>query len=130
MARNGKPHDIVGATEQAVDAAGGKFAAVMGIAGRTRQITSYFGQLGDGLGTAIPPQVSTTARQNISIATEEIAAGVIEVSPPEPTIDRSEPNAPKPHVPLITEPVTDVEVASLYRHSSDMFEVEGPGLIP
>jgi len=41
---------------------------------RARQINSYFGQLKDGLGSNVPPQVTSTARKPLSIAFEEIAA--------------------------------------------------------
>ena len=41
---------------------------------RARQINAYFGQLGEGLGSSIPPQVTSTARKPLSIAFEEIAA--------------------------------------------------------
>ena len=45
---------------------------------RARQINSYFGQLGDGLGSNVPPQVTSVARKPLSIAFEEIAADKIE----------------------------------------------------
>ena len=44
---------------------------------RARQINSYFGQLGDGLGTIVPPQVNSVARKPLSIAFEEIGADKI-----------------------------------------------------
>ncbi len=44
---------------------------------RARQINSYFGQLGEGLGAAVPPQVTSVARKPLSIAFEEIAADKI-----------------------------------------------------
>ena len=40
---------------------------------RARQINSYFGQLGDGLGQLVPPQVTSLARKPLSIAFEEIS---------------------------------------------------------
>lgn len=50
---------------------------------RARQINSYFGQLGEGLGAIIPPQVTSVARKPLSIAFEEVAAGkIIPVEPP------------------------------------------------
>ena len=54
-----------------------KFRLVTLSSKRARQINSYFGQLGDGLGAAIPPQVTSVARKPLSIAFEEIAAGKI-----------------------------------------------------
>jgi DNA-directed RNA polymerase subunit omega len=44
---------------------------------RARQINAYFGQLGEGLGTIVPPQVASVARKPLSIAFEEIAADKI-----------------------------------------------------
>ena len=44
---------------------------------RARQINSYFNQLGEGLGSAVPPQVTSLARKPLSIAFEEIAADKI-----------------------------------------------------
>ncbi len=55
-----------------------KFRLVTLGAKRARQINSYFGQLGDGLGTIVPPQVNSVARKPLSIAFEEIAADKIE----------------------------------------------------
>lgn len=54
-----------------------KFSLVTLGARRARNINSYFGQLGEGLGHMIPPQVSTVARKPLSIAFEEIAADKI-----------------------------------------------------
>jgi len=56
---------------------------------RARQINAYFGQLGEGMGSAVPPQVTSVARKPLSIAFEEIAANKIEAVdlPPELTDD-------------------------------------------
>ncbi len=54
-----------------------KFTLVTLSAKRARQINSYFGHLGEGLGSAVPPQVTPTARKPLSIAFEEIAADKI-----------------------------------------------------
>ena len=54
-----------------------KFKLVTLSSKRARQINSYFGQLGDTPGAAIPPQVTSVARKPLSIAFEEIAAGKI-----------------------------------------------------
>ncbi len=65
-----------------------KFKLVTLGAMRARQINAYFGQLGDGLGTAIPPQVTSVARKPLSIGFEEIAADKIKAAPkPEPVED-------------------------------------------
>ncbi len=51
-----------------------KFTLVTLAAKRGRQINSYFNQLGEGLGTIVPPQVASVSRKSLSIALEEIAA--------------------------------------------------------
>ena len=52
--------------EELLDRAGSKFSLVALASQRARQINSYYGQLGDGLGTAIPPQVTSTASKSLS----------------------------------------------------------------
>jgi DNA-directed RNA polymerase subunit omega len=54
-----------------------KFRLVTVAARRARQINAYFGQLGEGLGSMVPPQVTSLARKPLSIAFEEIDAGKI-----------------------------------------------------
>ena len=54
-----------------------RFTLVTLAAKRARQINSYFNQLGEGLGTLVPPQVTSTARKPLSISFEEIAAAKI-----------------------------------------------------
>ena len=51
---------------------------------RARQINAYFGQLGEGLGAMVPPQVTSVARKPLSIAFEEIAAEKIVPVRPDP----------------------------------------------
>ena len=51
-----------------------KFTLVTLAAKRARQINAYYGQLGEGLGAIVPPQVASTARKPLSISFEEIAA--------------------------------------------------------
>jgi DNA-directed RNA polymerase subunit omega len=63
--------------EALLDRAGSKFTLVVLSSKRARQINSYFGQLGEGLGASVPPQVTSTARKPLSIAFEEIAADKI-----------------------------------------------------
>ena len=63
--------------EDLLDRVDSKFSLVTLAAYRARQVNSYFNQLGDGLGTPIPPQVSSLARKPLSIAFEEIAADKI-----------------------------------------------------
>ncbi len=64
-----------------------KFKLVTLGAMRARQINGYFGQLGDGVGSAIPPQVTSVARKPLSIAFEEIAADKIVAIDIEPEVD-------------------------------------------
>jgi DNA-directed RNA polymerase subunit omega len=54
-----------------------KFRLVTLGAKRARQINAYFGQLGEGLGSQVPPQVTSTARKPLSIAYEEVRADKI-----------------------------------------------------
>jgi len=75
------------AIEALLDAADSKFRLVTLGAKRARQINSYFGQLGEGTGPMIPPQVTSVARKPLSIAFEEVAAGKIIPVEPEPTDD-------------------------------------------
>ena len=63
--------------EGLLDRAGSKFTLVTLGAKRARQINSYYNQLTEGLGTVVPPQVSSSARKPLSIAFEEIAADKI-----------------------------------------------------
>ena len=39
---------------------------------RARQINAYFNQLGEGLGSYVPPQVHSLSRKPLSISLEEI----------------------------------------------------------
>jgi DNA-directed RNA polymerase subunit omega len=60
-----------------------KFSLVTLAAKRGRQINSYFSQLGEGLGSIVPPQVASVSRKPLSIALEEIAADKITYVRPE-----------------------------------------------
>lgn len=53
---------------------GSNFRLVTLAAARARQINDYHGQLGKGIGSMVPPQVSSTSRKALSISFEEIAA--------------------------------------------------------
>ena len=70
---------------------------------RARQINSYFGQLGDGLGSNVPPQVTSVARKPLSIAFEEIAADKIVAVPIE--ADVAEGDAASRRLRRLAEPV-------------------------
>jgi DNA-directed RNA polymerase subunit omega len=63
--------------ETLLDKADSKFKLVTLAALRARQINGYFGQLGEGLGSVVPPQVTSVARKPLSIAFEEIAVDKI-----------------------------------------------------
>jgi DNA-directed RNA polymerase subunit omega len=67
-----------------------KFTLVTLAAKRGRQINSYFQGLGEGLGSLIPPQVTSLSRKPLSIALEEVAADKIVYSRPEPVEDGAE----------------------------------------
>jgi DNA-directed RNA polymerase subunit omega len=70
--------------EQLMDKTNSKFGLCTLAATRAREINAYFGQLGDGLGAKVPPQVTSVARKPLSIAFEEIAAEKIVPVRPEP----------------------------------------------
>jgi DNA-directed RNA polymerase subunit omega len=70
-----------------------KFTLVSLAATRGRQINSYFNQLGEGLGTIVPPQVTSVSRKPLSIALEEVAAGKITYTRPNLEPETTEPEA-------------------------------------
>jgi DNA-directed RNA polymerase subunit omega len=72
------------AIEGLLERAGSKFTLVTLGSKRARQINSYYNQLSEGLGTVVPPQVSSSARKPLSIAFEEIAADKIVGTWPDP----------------------------------------------
>ena len=63
--------------EDLLDRVDSKFTLVSLAAMRGRQINSYFNQLGEGLGSIVPPQVTSVSRKPLSISLEEIAVGKI-----------------------------------------------------
>ena len=67
---NPKIEDLLGKVDS-------KFKLVTLASLRARQINAYFGQLGEGLGSTVPPQVTSVARKPLSIAFEEVAADKI-----------------------------------------------------
>jgi DNA-directed RNA polymerase subunit omega len=69
--------------ETLLDRVDSKFTLVSLAAMRGRQINSYFNQLGEGLGSIVPPQVTSVSRKPLSISLEEIAAGKITFTRPE-----------------------------------------------
>jgi DNA-directed RNA polymerase subunit omega len=72
--------------EVLLDRVDSKFTLVSLAAKRGRQVISYFNQLGEGLGSIVPPQVTSLSRKPLSIALEEVAAAKI-------TYHRIEPEA-------------------------------------
>jgi DNA-directed RNA polymerase subunit omega len=54
-----------------------KYTLVSLAAKRGREVNSYFNQLGEGLGSIVPPQVTSISRKPLSISLDEIAAGKI-----------------------------------------------------
>ena len=65
------------AIEELLDKTGSKFRLVALSAMRSREITNYVGQLSQGVGASVPPQVTSTAAKPLSIAFEEISADKI-----------------------------------------------------
>ena len=59
--------------ERVLDKTQSRFTLVVLAARRARQINAYFNQLGEGLGSYVPPQVHSLSRKPLSIALEEIA---------------------------------------------------------
>ena len=74
--------------ENLTDQVDSKFTLVSRAAKRARQINSYFNPLGEGLGTIVPPQVTSLSRKPLSISLEEIEAGKIVFERPE-VVERS-----------------------------------------
>ncbi len=69
--------------EELLDKVDSKFTLVALAAKRGRQVNSYYNQLGEGLGSIVPPQVTSVSRKPLSIALEEIAASKITFVRPE-----------------------------------------------
>jgi DNA-directed RNA polymerase subunit omega len=78
--------------EELLERVDSKFTLVSLAAMRGRQINSYFNQLGEGLGTIVPPQVTSVSRKPLSIALEEIAAAKITYTRSEATSEDGEPD--------------------------------------
>lgn len=68
------------AIEDLLERVDSKFTLVSVAAKRARQINQYFNQLGaEGLGSLVPPQVTSVSRKPLSIALEEIVADKIDI---------------------------------------------------
>lgn len=94
--------------EELLDRVDSKFGLVTLAARRARDINIYFNQLGEGLGTVIPPQVTSIARKPLSIAFEEIASDKIVGAPP-----------PEPDEVEVVAEETDVELTAVEEPSGD-----------
>jgi DNA-directed RNA polymerase subunit omega len=70
-----------------LDKAESRFGLVVLSARRARQINAYFNQLGEGLGSYVPPQVHSLSRKPLSIAFEEIDEDKVVVDRPVATED-------------------------------------------
>jgi DNA-directed RNA polymerase subunit omega len=67
--------------EELLERAGSRFALVALSGMRASEINDYYNQLGEGLGTIVPPQVTSMSSKPLSIAMEEIEFGKIEAVP-------------------------------------------------
>jgi DNA-directed RNA polymerase subunit omega len=67
--------------EELIERVGSRFALVTLSGMRAGEINDYYSQLGEGMGTIVPPQVKSVARKPLSIAMEEIEVGKIEAVP-------------------------------------------------
>ncbi len=76
--------------EELLDRVDSKFTLGSLAAMRGRQINSYFNQLGEGLGSIVPPQVTSISRKPLSISLEEIAAGKITYTRTDPLAEDGE----------------------------------------
>ncbi len=70
--------------EGLMERSGSKFSLCTLASTRAREINAYFNTLGQGVGSMVPPQVTSVARKSLSIAFEEIAADKIVPVIPEP----------------------------------------------
>jgi DNA-directed RNA polymerase subunit omega len=94
--------------EGLLERADSKFRLVTLGARRAREINSYFGQLNDGLGQLVPPQVTSVARKPLSIAFEEISADKIEAIEVDPeAMAQAEADAEAEARAAAAEPVTE-----------------------
>jgi DNA-directed RNA polymerase subunit omega len=66
--------------ETLIDRVDSKYTLVILTARRSRQINSYFSQLGEGVAEFVPPQIPLNpdrAPKPLSIAMEEVAQGLV-----------------------------------------------------
>src|SRR6266542_4151090 len=67
--------------EDLLERVGSRFALVTLSGMRAGEINDYYHQLAEGLGTIVPPQVTSVSSKPLSIAMEEIEVGKIEAVP-------------------------------------------------
>ncbi len=73
-----------------------RFGLVVLAARRARQINSYFNQLGEGIGSYVPPQVHSLSRKPVSISLEEIDNDKVVIQTDVPAeADQTEPGSEK-----------------------------------
>ena len=89
MAAKRPPSMMEPPIEMLLERVDSKFTLVSLSAKRARQINSYFNQLGEGLGSIVPPQVASLSRKSLSISLEEIVEDKIVPIRPDP--DAAEP---------------------------------------
>ncbi len=63
--------------EQLLDKVDSKFSLVTLAARRARQINAYLSHLGGNLGTIVPPQLDSFSKKPLSVAFDEVAAGLV-----------------------------------------------------
>jgi DNA-directed RNA polymerase subunit omega len=73
-----------------------RFGLVVLAARRARQINAYFNQLGEGIGSYVPPQVHSLSRKPVSISLEEIDNDKVVIQTDVPAeADQTEPGSEK-----------------------------------
>jgi len=73
-----------------------RFGLVVLAARRARQINAYCNQLGEGIGSYVPPQVHSLSRKPVSISLEEIDNDKVVIQTDVPAeADQTEPGSEK-----------------------------------
>jgi DNA-directed RNA polymerase subunit omega len=84
--------------EKLLEKVDSKYTLVSLAAKRGREVNSYFNQLGEGLGSIVPPQVTSISRKPLSISLDEISAGKITYHRIDPEIEEPVEEAPGIHL--------------------------------
>lgn len=63
--------------EDLLDKVDSKFSLVTLGARRARQINAYLAHLGGNMGAIVPPQLESSSKKPLSVAFEEVAAGLV-----------------------------------------------------